>query len=43
MWSVASAEREDEGIETALVDDDGSTYVVRTSVANRDGGFVFVI
>ena len=35
--------REDKGVETGLVDKDGLCLVVRTSVANRDGGFVTLV
>ena len=31
------------GVEALLVDEDGLCLVVRTSVANRDGGFVFAL
>ena len=34
---------QDERVEAALVDEDRIGLVVRTSVANRDGGFVFAI
>ena len=41
--SLRQLRREHQGVETAFVDDDGLALVVRTSVANRDGGFVFII
>ena len=34
---------QDERVEATLVDEDRIGIVVRTSVANRDGGFVFVL
>ena len=34
---------EDKGVKTGLVDEDGLCLVVRTSVAKRDGGFVFAL
>ena len=34
---------ENQSIETAFIDDDDLSLVVRTGVANRDGGFVFLV
>ena len=40
MWQLRG---ENQRAETRLVDEDRLTFVVRTSVANCDGGFVFFI
>ena len=41
--SLRQFRRENQRIETALVDKGCTCFVVRTSVANRDGGFVLSV
>lgn len=43
LASLRKLRGEDQGVEARLVDDNRLTLVVRTSVANRDGGFVLLI